>query len=111
MKGCALLNDNLKDPETTASIVPDGSAFKRAHGLNLFQYLATVSSHFIQYKIDRYRYIYVAGTTGTKCRKLNCFKVSCVVCLFPQRYERGMVGFGQVTGKAMLPKGFFEVSF
>jgi hypothetical protein len=67
MKACALLNDNLKDPETTASVVPDGSAFKRAHGLNLFQYLATVSYfHFIQCKTHRYKYIHVAGTTGTK---------------------------------------------
>ncbi|KAJ7931430.1 S-adenosyl-L-methionine-dependent methyltransferase [Mycena leptocephala] len=69
MKACALLNDNLKDPETTASVVPDGSAFKRAHGLNLFQYLATPEQQ------ER-----------------------------SERFGRGMVGWGQVTGKAMLPK-------
>jgi hypothetical protein len=43
---------------------------------------------------------------------LNCSKVLFVIYLiFPQRFGRGMVGWGQVTGKAMLPKGFFGVSF
>ncbi|KAJ7262897.1 S-adenosyl-L-methionine-dependent methyltransferase [Mycena rebaudengoi] len=38
MKASWLLNENLKDPETTSSLSPNGSAFKRAHGVSLFDF-------------------------------------------------------------------------
>ncbi|KAJ7927645.1 S-adenosyl-L-methionine-dependent methyltransferase [Mycena leptocephala] len=38
MKASWLLNENLADPETTSSVSPNGSAFKRAHGVNLFEF-------------------------------------------------------------------------
>ncbi|KAJ7178588.1 S-adenosyl-L-methionine-dependent methyltransferase [Mycena crocata] len=69
MKGCAMLNDNLKDPETTGSELPSGSAFVRAHGCNLFEYLSSPEQQ------ER-----------------------------SERFGRAMLGWGSVTGKAMLPK-------
>ncbi|KAJ6544755.1 S-adenosyl-L-methionine-dependent methyltransferase [Mycena vulgaris] len=71
MKGCAFLNDNLQDPQTTSSVIPNGSAFTRAHGCNLFEYLSNSEQQ------ER-----------------------------SARFQVGMVGWGQVTGKAMLPKVF-----
>ncbi|KAJ7913390.1 S-adenosyl-L-methionine-dependent methyltransferase [Mycena leptocephala] len=41
IKATSLLNENLKDPETTSSVSPNGSAFKRAHGLSLFDFYLT----------------------------------------------------------------------
>ncbi|KAJ6572446.1 O-methyltransferase-domain-containing protein [Mycena vulgaris] len=38
MKAHWMLNRNLADPETTSSFDPNGSAFKRAHGANLFDF-------------------------------------------------------------------------
>ncbi|KAJ6607417.1 S-adenosyl-L-methionine-dependent methyltransferase [Mycena sp. CBHHK59/15] len=69
MKGCCLLNENLSDPQTTSSVDPNGSAFKRAHGCSLFDYLSG---------------------PGQEERSA--------------RFARAMVGWGEVTGKAMLPK-------
>ncbi|KAJ7704582.1 S-adenosyl-L-methionine-dependent methyltransferase [Mycena rosella] len=37
-KGCNALNETLKDPETTSSMLPIGSAFKRAHGCTIFEF-------------------------------------------------------------------------
>ncbi|KAJ6501501.1 S-adenosyl-L-methionine-dependent methyltransferase [Mycena vitilis] len=36
--GWLALNETLKDPETTASVLPQGSAFKRAHGCTIFEF-------------------------------------------------------------------------
>jgi len=58
MKGCASLNDNLKDPETTSSLTPDGSAFKRYHGKNLFEFT----------------YIYAAGRKGAQRGTFTLFE-------------------------------------
>ncbi|KAJ7453341.1 S-adenosyl-L-methionine-dependent methyltransferase [Mycena galericulata] len=41
-----LLNENLKDPKTTSSLDPNGSAFKRAHGVNLFDFYLTNLQRF-----------------------------------------------------------------
>ncbi|KAJ7642290.1 S-adenosyl-L-methionine-dependent methyltransferase [Mycena rosella] len=37
-KACNALNETLKDPETTSSMLPDASAFKRAHGCTIFEF-------------------------------------------------------------------------
>lgn len=44
MRACSALNETLKDPHTTSSILPSGSAFTRAHGQDLFVYMSAVSS-------------------------------------------------------------------
>ncbi|KAJ7170592.1 S-adenosyl-L-methionine-dependent methyltransferase [Mycena crocata] len=66
---CMAINDNLKDIETTSSILPQGSAFKRAHGCTIFEYYARPEQ---------------------KTRS--------------DRFAQAMVGWGEVTGKGMLPK-------
>ncbi|KAJ7284873.1 S-adenosyl-L-methionine-dependent methyltransferase [Mycena rebaudengoi] len=68
-KGCVALNETLRDKETTASVSPEDSAFKRAHGSNIFKFY---------------------GLPEQKARA--------------ERFNGAMVGWGEVTGKAMLPK-------
>lgn len=46
LKGCAFLNDTLKDPKSALSVSPDDSPFQRAHGASLFKFYSTVSTLF-----------------------------------------------------------------
>ncbi|KAJ6505928.1 S-adenosyl-L-methionine-dependent methyltransferase [Mycena vulgaris] len=66
---CASLNENLKDKETTSSVSPQGSAFKRAHGCTIFEFYARPEQ-----------------------KKRS------------DRFAQAMVGWGETTGKGMLPK-------
>ncbi|KAJ7127080.1 S-adenosyl-L-methionine-dependent methyltransferase [Mycena epipterygia] len=66
---CTALNENLRDCETTSSVSPQGSAFKRAHGCTIFDFYARPEQ---------------------KERS--------------DRFAQAMVGWGEVTGKGMLPK-------
>ncbi|KAJ6628892.1 S-adenosyl-L-methionine-dependent methyltransferase [Mycena sp. CBHHK59/15] len=68
-KACTALNETLKDSETTSSVLPQGSAFKRAHGCTIFEFYASPEQN------ER-----------------------------AQRFGQAMVGWGEVTGKGMLPK-------
>ncbi|KAJ7284895.1 S-adenosyl-L-methionine-dependent methyltransferase [Mycena rebaudengoi] len=68
-KACVALNETLKDQETTASVLPKGSAFNRAHGRTIFDFY---------------------GQPEQKARA--------------ERFGHSMVGWGEVTGRGMLPK-------
>ncbi|KAJ7659940.1 S-adenosyl-L-methionine-dependent methyltransferase [Mycena rosella] len=65
-----------EDPQTTSSVTPDGSAFVRAHGCNLFDYLASPEQQ----------------------------ERSEVLLIRDARFQVAMVAWGQVNGRAMLPK-------
>ncbi|KAJ6501494.1 S-adenosyl-L-methionine-dependent methyltransferase [Mycena vitilis] len=63
--GWLALNETLKDPETTGSVLPQGSAFSRAHGRTIFEFYEDART---------------------------------------ERFNRAMIGWGDVTAKGMLPK-------
>ncbi|KAJ7214521.1 S-adenosyl-L-methionine-dependent methyltransferase [Mycena pura] len=65
-KACTALSETLNDPETTASMLPQKSAFRRAHGCTIFEFYGSVRSF--------------------------------------RRFNQAMIGWGDVTGKGMLPK-------
>ncbi|KAJ7651964.1 S-adenosyl-L-methionine-dependent methyltransferase [Mycena polygramma] len=67
--GWLALNENLKDPETTSSVLPQGSSFRRAHGCTVFEFY---------------------DNPEQKART--------------ERFNRAMIGWGNVTGKGILAK-------